>query len=121
MLQAPVDFDQDGKKELQIFFITTYILCIYRGDYGKDSGGECAVPMVHRFHSPSNGNSLFWYSFDVGPVHVLYYSVEHDFRQNSTQYEWIEKDLRSVNRSLTPWLIVGSHRQMYTSENKYTR
>jgi len=72
--------------------------------------------MVHRFHSPSNGNSLFWYSFDVGPAHVLLYSVEHDFRPNSPQYNFIEKDLRSVNRSLTPWLIVGSHRQMYTSE-----
>ena len=86
------------------------------GDYGKDSGGECAVPMVHRFHSPSNGNSLFWYSFDVGPAHVLLYSVEHDFRPNSPQYNWIEKDLRSVNRSQTPWLITGSHREMYTSE-----
>ena len=72
--------------------------------------------MVHRFHSPSNGNSLFWYSFDVGPAHVLLYSVEHDFRPNSPQYNWIEKDLRSVNRSQTPWLITGSHREMYTSE-----
>ena len=86
-------------------------------NYGHDSGGECAVPMVHRFHSPSNGNGLFWYSFDVGPAHILYFSTEHDFLPNSTQYEWIENDLRSVNRSLTPWLIVGSHRQMYTSED----
>ncbi|CAF1079501.1 unnamed protein product [Rotaria sordida] len=86
------------------------------GDYGTDSGGECAVPMVHRFHSPSNGNGLFWYSFDVGPIHIIYYSTEHDFRRSSPQYAWIEQDLRSVNRSRTPWLIVGSHRQMYTSE-----
>ncbi|CAF3738515.1 unnamed protein product [Rotaria sordida] len=87
------------------------------GDYGTDSGGECAVPMVHRFHSPSNGNSLFWYSFDVGPIHIVYYSTEHDFRYTSPQYTWLEKDLGSVNRSRTPWIIVGAHRQMYTSEN----
>ena len=86
------------------------------GNYGTDSGGECAVPMVHRFHSPSNGNGLFWYSFDVGPVHILYFSTEHDYLPNSIQYEWIENDLRSVNRSLTPWLIVGSHRQMYETK-----
>ncbi|CAF3389336.1 unnamed protein product [Rotaria sp. Silwood1] len=86
------------------------------GNYGYDSGGECAVPMVRRFHSPSNGNSLFWYSFDVGPVHILYYSTEHDFRHTSPQYAWIEQDLRSVNRSRTPWIIVGSHRPMYASE-----
>jgi len=87
------------------------------GDYGRDSGGECAVPMVHRFHSPSNGNGLFWYSFDVGPVHVLFYSAEHDFRPTSPQYAWIERDLHSVNRSATPWLVVGCHREMYTSED----
>ncbi|UJR34922.1 hypothetical protein I4U23_027700 [Adineta vaga] len=88
------------------------------GNYGEDSGGECAVPMVHRFHSPSNGNGLFWYSFDVGPIHIIYYSTEHDFRRTSHQYQWIEQDLRSVNRSRTPWLIVGSHRHFYTSESE---
>jgi hypothetical protein len=71
--------------------------------------------MVHRFHSPSNGNGLFWYSFDVGPIHIIYFSTEHDFRRSSIQYAWLEQDLRSVNRSRTPWLIVGSHRPMYAS------
>lgn len=72
--------------------------------------------MVHRFHSPANGNGLFWYSFEVGPVHIIYFSTEHDFRRGSSQYDWLEADLQSVNRSRTPWLIVGSHRHMYTSE-----
>src|SRR4051812_9501031 len=72
--------------------------------------------MVRRFHSPSNGNGLFWYSFDVGPIHILIYSTEHDFQQSSTQYHWIEHDLQSVNRSRTPWIIIGSHRPMFTSE-----
>ena len=87
----------------------------FRGNYGTDSGGECAVPMVRRFRSPSNGNGLFWYSFDVGPVHIVYYSTEHDFLPSSQQHTWLEQDLRSVNRSRTPWLVVGSHRPMYTS------
>ncbi|CAF3354251.1 unnamed protein product [Rotaria sp. Silwood2] len=78
-------------------------------------GGECAVPIVHRFHSPSNGNGLFWYSFDVGPVHVVCYSTEHDFLPSSPQYVWIERDLSSVDRTRTPWIIVGSHRHMYSS------
>ena len=75
--------------------------------------------MVHRFHSPSNGNGLFWYSFDVGPIHFLMFSTEHDFQQASTQYNWIERDLQSVNRSRTPWLIVGFHRPMYISQLDY--
>jgi hypothetical protein len=85
------------------------------GSYGTDSGGECAVPVVHRFHSPSNGNLVFWYSFDVGPAHIIYYSTEHDFLPTSPQYAWLEKDLSSVDRSRTPWLIVGSHRPMISS------
>jgi hypothetical protein len=64
-----------------------------RGDYGTDSGGECAVPVVHRFHSPSNGNGVFWYSFDIGPAHIIYYSTEHDFLPTSKQYLWLEKIL----------------------------
>ena len=66
-------------------------------------------------NGPSNGNQLFCYSFDVGPVHIIYYSTEHDFLPNSTQYAWLENDLDSVNRSITPWLIVRSHRPMYSS------
>lgn len=31
------------------------------GNYGKDSGGECGVPMFYRFHMPDNGNSVWWY------------------------------------------------------------
>jgi hypothetical protein len=88
---------------------------LFRGDYGYDSGGECAVPVVHRFHSPSNGNGLFWYSFDIGSAHIIYYSTEHDFLPTSKQYLWLENDLSSVNHTRTPWIIVGSHRPMYRS------
>ena len=28
----------------------------------------------------------------------------------SPQYEWLVNDLASVNRSVTPWLVVGFHR-----------
>jgi len=105
-------------RELDIFSRTTCFiptLFNFTGDYGYDSRGECAVPMVHRIHSPSNGNGLFWYSFDVRPIHIIYFSTEHDFCRSSIQYAWLEQDLRSVNRSRTPWLIVGSHRLMYAS------
>jgi len=71
--------------------------------------------MVNRFHSPSNGNSLFWYSFDIGPAHIVYYSTEHDFLPSSPQYIWFEKDLSTIDRTRTPWLIVGGHRPMYSS------
>lgn len=77
---------------------------------GDDSNGECAVPTYHRFVTPQNGNSIFWYSFDYGAVHVIQMSSEHDWTKGSEQYKWIEKDLASVDRKKTPWIILTSHR-----------
>ena len=31
-------------------------------------------------------------------------------------YQWLEKDLMSVDRKKTPWLVVVGHRSMYSSE-----
>merc|ERR1712121_551013 len=47
---------------------------------------------------------------------MIMMSTEHDFSPNSTQYKWLENDLKRVNRSITPWVILGGHRPMYNSE-----
>lgn len=86
------------------------------GNYGADSGNECGVPMYYRYHMPDNGNSLFWYSFNYGNLHIIQMSTEHDFLPGSPQYIWMEKDLASVNRSETPFVIFTGHRPMYNSE-----
>ena len=74
---------------------------------GDDSNGECSVPAYHRFKSmPANGNSLYWYSYDLGNTHVVMISTEHNCSLGSPQYSWLEKDLELVNRAKTPWLVV---------------
>lgn len=87
------------------------------GNYGSDSGGECGVPMVHRFHTPSNGLGLFWYSFQFGNIHIVQFSSEHDFTEGSEQRAWLEADLHAVDRTVTPFVIVTAHRPMYNSED----
>ena len=49
-------------------------------------------------------------------VHFIMMSTEHDMGKGSKQYTWLENDLKSVDRSKTPWVILGGHRPMYTSE-----
>ena len=44
-------------------------------------------------------------------------SSEHDFHVGSKQYQWLEADLQSVDRSVTPWIIFGAHRAMYINSN----
>ena len=80
-----------------------------------DSYLKLSLDNHFRYHMPENGNSVFWYSYDFGMVHMVMMSHEHDFSPNSVQYKWLEEDLKRVNRSVTPWLIVGGHRAMYSS------
>lgn len=88
------------------------------GDYRDDSYGECGVPTAKRFTMPkkSGSNLVFWYSYDYGPIHFTVFSAEHNFTNGSRQHAWITKDIASVDRKKTPWLIVQMHRPMYASE-----
>ena len=85
------------------------------GNYLDDSGGECGIPPYYRFHMPDSGNSIWWYSFDYGTVHFVMMSTEHNFTAGSKQYQWLERDLASVDRNVTPWIILAGHRPMYCS------
>jgi hypothetical protein len=55
----------------------------------------------------------FWYAFDYGPVHVAVVSSEHDLEPGSRQRNWLEADLRSVDRCVSPWLVLAIHRPLY--------
>jgi Purple acid Phosphatase, N-terminal domain/Calcineurin-like phosphoesterase len=91
------------------------------GNFNNDSGGECGVPTANHFTMPNstNSNGVFWYSYNFANVHTTVISSEHDLSPGSAQYLWLEADLQSVNRTLTPWLIVESHRPLYESENHW--
>ena len=45
-------------------------------------------------------------------------STEHNMAADSPQYQWLKRDLESVNRTLTPWLVVEMHRPMYDKYQK---
>lgn len=89
--------------------------------YGTDSGGECGVPYVARFAMPylddsrALKNRTLYYSFSYGPVHFAMLDSESDFLPNSTQHNWLKRDLALVDRDTTPFVIVTSHRPMYDS------
>jgi Calcineurin-like phosphoesterase/Purple acid Phosphatase, N-terminal domain len=104
------------------------------GNFHNDSGGECGVPTSKRFAMPQSSkpsrsvhghgrnvssNGVFWFSYRSGSVHTVVISSEHDLSPSSPQFEWLRADLASVNRSLTPWLIVETHRPLYEAETKW--
>jgi acid phosphatase type 7 len=83
--------------------------------YGDDSGGDGGLSTYRRYRAPSNGLGVFWYSFDHGSLHFIMLSSEHNYTAGSAQHTFLVNDLASVNRSLTPWLIVAMHRPVFNS------
>ncbi|XP_068328483.1 probable inactive purple acid phosphatase 27 [Pyrus communis] len=80
-----------------------------------DSGGESGVPYETYFPMPTSAKDKPWYSIEQAGVHFTVISTEHDWSTNSEQYQWMRKDMASVDRSKTPWLIFMGHRPMYSS------
>ncbi|VVT48660.1 uncharacterized protein SAPINGB_P001888 [Magnusiomyces paraingens] len=85
----------------------------------------------------SGGFKNMWYSFDYGPVHFVQINTETDFgrgiiapgepggngkeyagpfaRYADEQQDWLERDLKNVDRCKTPWVIVAGHRPWYAA------
>ncbi|CAM9350932.1 unnamed protein product, partial [Ectocarpus fasciculatus] len=85
---------------------------------GNDSGGECGVAATKLLQMPRPATTdAPWWSYDVGLIHFVGISTEHNYTIGSPQYLWLENDLATVNRSATPWIIFGGHRAMYINSN----
>ena len=94
---------------------------------GDDSGGECGVPFNARFIQPAGDDESApvpagskdprqpFYSDNVGPMHVIFASTEHDLHPGSEQYAFLARDLAAVDRAVTPHVVFTGHRPMYAS------
>ena len=73
----------------------------------------------YRWRLSSRLSTPMYYSFNVANVHFVSINSEYYFSGTSAererQYQWLESDLRQVNRTNYPWIIVYGHRQMYAS------
>lgn len=88
--------------------------------------------------TPSGGVENFWYSFDHGMVHFVMLNTETDFPNapdepngegaenagpfapSGAQLAWLKKDLASVDRKKTPWVVAAGHRPWYVSTSACT-
>ncbi|CAE5957399.1 unnamed protein product [Arabidopsis arenosa] len=87
---------------------------------GLDSGGECGVPAETMFYVPAENRAKFWYSSDYGMFRFCVADTEHDWREGTEQYNFIEHCLASVDRKRQPWLIFLAHRVLgYSSTSFY--
>lgn len=85
-----------------------------------DSGGECGIPTEKRFimPTPSKRQADGYYAFDHGSVHYIILNTELEIGPGSLQYLFLECDLMTIDRTITPWVVVSGHRPMYTGSNR---
>ncbi|XP_057777288.1 probable inactive purple acid phosphatase 1 [Salvia miltiorrhiza] len=89
--------------------------------YGNnDSGGECGVAAETMFYVPAENRAKFWYKTDYGMFRFCIADTEHDWREGTEQYKFIEQCLASADRQKQPWLIFLAHRVLgYSSDASY--
>ena len=56
-----------------------------------------------------------YYSFVYGAAHIFMLSSYSAMEPGSKQHTWFEKELGSVNRERTPWVIVTLHTPLYST------
>jgi hypothetical protein len=70
-------------------------------------------------YAESGSTSNLYYSFDVASAHVFMLGSYTDFGVGSEQYNWLLADLKKVDRSVTPWLVVVLHAPWYNSNSAH--
>ncbi|XP_040383747.1 nucleotide pyrophosphatase/phosphodiesterase-like isoform X2 [Oryza brachyantha] len=77
---------------------------------GTDSGGECGVLAETMYYTPTENRANYWYSTDYGMFRFCVADSEHDWREGTEQYAFIERCLATVDRKKQPWLVFIAHR-----------
>ncbi|PUZ52373.1 hypothetical protein GQ55_6G264400 [Panicum hallii var. hallii] len=85
----------------------------------KDSGGECGVPAETYYYYPAENRANFWYKVDYGMFRFCIADSEHDWREGTPQYAFIEQCLSTVDRKHQPWLVFAAHRVLGYSSNDW--
>lgn len=76
------------------------------------------VSYSSRFAFPSEesgSKSTFYYSFNAGGIHCIMLGGYVSYKKSGEQYKWLERDLKAVDRRVSPWLIATWHPPWYSS------
>ena len=80
----------------------------YDGPLGPLNMDRPPYPLPYEF-----GNA--YYAYTYGPARMIMISSYSAMDPNSTQYKWIESELQSVDREVTPWVLAVLHTPLYNT------
>lgn len=62
---------------------------------------------------------IAYYSYDSGLAHMIHLNCYSEVGPESEQYKWLESDLKSLDRTKTPWVFVIEHCPWYNSNESH--
>eukprot|EP00850_Spirogloea_muscicola_P015219 SM000115S23898 [mRNA] locus=s115:73582:76630:- [translate_table: standard] len=77
---------------------------------------ETAFPATSCPPALASPKAPFFYSFNVGYVHVIALSSYEPFTKYTQQYNWLNSDLAAINRAITPFVVVFFHSPWYNTD-----
>ncbi|KMZ71883.1 hypothetical protein ZOSMA_172G00090 [Zostera marina] len=85
-----------------------------------NSGGECGILPETTYYTPAENRANFWYMVEYGMFRFCVADSEHDWREGTKQYKFIQNCFATANRHKTPWLIFTTHRVLsYSTDYWY--
>ena len=119
------NFWEDGGKKGDVFMNQIQDVAsrsaVHDSVLGNHEAGTNFAGDLHHYikrFQPAWCTNGVYFSFDIGPAHIVSFSSEVYFWQIweiEQQYAWLKKDLAAVDRSKTPFVITMAHRPMYCS------
>lgn len=117
-----IEFNSTDKKKLYTAFESRYRMpFVSKAEFGDiliessinpHTNLPYCTPSV--FQSEYNyGNSF--YSFSNGLTHIIFLNPYSNTNKSSIQYNWLLNNLRSIDRTITPWVIIIMHCPWYSS------
>ncbi|KAL6603975.1 hypothetical protein ACP70R_044336 [Stipagrostis hirtigluma subsp. patula] len=79
---------------------------------------------THRYPTPyqaAGSSEPFWYSVKLASAHIIVLACYSDYSEGSSQWRWLQAELKRVDRKTTPWLIVLMHAPWYNSNTAHYR
>ncbi|XP_062204269.1 purple acid phosphatase 2-like [Phragmites australis] len=90
-------------------------------DYAPEIGEtDPFKPFTNRYPTPfaaSGSTRPFWYSVKIASAHVIVLASYSAYGQYTPQWTWLQDELKRVNRTETPWLVVCVHSPWYNSND----
>jgi alkaline phosphatase D len=96
--------------------------------YGTQGGGNFSQFVLRNralqegVGQTSGSNTNLYYSFETPLIHWVAFTAETwtmSEQQIATQAAWLQKDLSSVDRSVTPWVVAFSHKSFQMDQTTW--